>query len=493
MTKSDLHVLRSLELPDRYENLRQKVGERVAELLVAPADEMLREFRKVADGVTARGEGAFIPMVGHSGAGKSTLANSLTVFLPSSFSTTIPYSGAVDYEAMNEVIRLALENQRADEKRIIPLNFDHRESAPPTAREAAALKRFLRAPSLGSRAMVIWPEVDQTIADGMARGYTQIAGMPTITLPLVVQGPNRDVWQQIVSHTLQLVNDIATIEDLGVAPSAYEPQAFATLGEYMRKISNDFISLRDDLLAATIRPINLVILYASESYNAGVLSQLTSGAKYGLFDSQALIAATPGSVIGRWWSTRRGLLTQTILKLNARGYCLPPATSVAILRAYGPDEVVQDLETLGVTRHPPSRLSEYLSRSDFGKFLGGSSEAASEARGRPAEDARAAIAVLAEKGLTSGRDKALNRALMQGIRGYLEKESISFQFIQCEKQLSFCPLIPDNSIDTGSEIVCIEYAWRSGDFLSSRTRSEVAQYALSKLKNYAQALGWITD
>lgn len=40
-------------------------------------------------------------------------------------------------------------------------------------------------------------------------------------------------------------------------------------------------------------------------------------------------------------------------------------------------------------------------------------------------------------------------------------------------------------------MLCIEYTWRKGEFLDSGNRSTVASYILSKLKDYAIALGWV--
>lgn len=492
MPTSELHVLKQLQLPDRYENLRSLLGERVAELVVEPSAEALQELRRAAEAIRARREGAYLPLMGPSGAGKTTLANSLNVFLPAAFAPTVPYSGPVDFDAMNKVLEHAVSRLRANDDRVMPLNFDHRESAPPDAKELATIKRFLRAPSLGARCIVVWPEVSQEIAREISSAYEAVAGRPAFNIPVEASGPAPETWPAIATHTLELVNQVPSLEDLGIAPENYDPSAYETLGAYLRDISNDFVRLRDEMIASTIKPMTLVVLYASESHNAGVLAQLTSGAKYGLLDSQALLAATPKSVIGRWWGKRRGLLTQTILKLNARAFCMPPAAAVAILRAYGSEETSSDLEALGVTRHGPARVAQYISRTDLGKFLAGAEAAAYEARGRPPEDARAAFAALAEKGLTTGRDKALNAAMAEGLKVFLHRSEIPYEEVGSEQQLSFVALIPDVRIERSGDVGCIEFAWRSGQFLDTSTRSEVAQYGLTKLKSYAVALGWAT-
>ena len=83
--------------------------------------------------------------------------------------------------------------------------------------------------------------------------------------------------------------------------------------------------------------------------------------------------------------------------------------------------------------------------------------------------------------------------MLDGLKVFLEREQVEYADAGAETQLSFCPLIPDNFIDRGADILCVEYTWRAGDFPGSSHRSEAGQYALTKLKNYAVALGWAQD
>ena len=62
-----------------------------------------------------------------------------------------------------------------------------------------------------------------------------------------------------------------------------------------------------------------------------------------------------------------------------------------------------------------------------------------------------------------------------------------------EKKLPYMPLIPDIAIDTEELVTGVELHWRSGDFLTTANRSEIAQYTLRKLKAYAIESGWASD
>ncbi len=230
-----------------------------------------------------------------------------------------------------------------------------------------------------------------------------------------------------------------------------------------------------------------MLAFASESGKAGVLSELASGYRYGLVDADKLVAATPNSVIGKWWKQRMGLLIQTIVRLDARVVFVAPSLAVPIINRYGPEEAKKLLAEIGTNPKPPSEISTYFERSDFGRLLNGTASAAAEIRGNPAADATAAFGLLAEEvGFGSGQDKKLNRALGD----FLTQAQSSLGEISVEKKADGIPLIPDISLSADQAVTCIELHWRSGNFLVSANRSEIAQYILGKLKSYAVELGW---
>lgn len=94
-----------------------------------------------------------------------------------------------------------------------------------------------------------------------------------------------------------------------------------------------------------------------------------------------------------------------------------------------------------------------------------------------------------EYGFGSGNDKKLNRA----VGDFLAAAQSELGEAVVEKRLEYLPLIPDLAIDGVDEATCIELHWRSGDFLTTMNRSEIAQYVLKKLKSYAVESGWASD
>ena len=92
----------------------------------------------------------------------------------------------------------------------------------------------------------------------------------------------------------------------------------------------------------------------------------------------------------------------------------------------------------------------------------------------------------------SGRDKSLNKAMVQALDLLLRDDPASPE-VAAEKKLSFAQLIPDIKIETATLAHCVEFAWRKGEYLDTGNRSEVAQYILTKLRNYAREMGWYRD
>ncbi|WP_345667255.1 hypothetical protein [Streptomyces similanensis] len=487
-----LHLLEQLIFPARYEALASHLGAELASLLVTPEVETQNLLEDAARGLMARGEGLFLPIYAPSGTGKTTLANNLDKFLPGLFLPTILFSGNVNADALQRETAHHLSKFAVNDKRIVPINIDHREGSPPSGEELAEIKRFLRHPEGGSKALILWPDTQRDLSEAMSRAYSDIAGKPPIDLPVAISGPPRETWQEIAKTTLRLVNSIDSLEDLGVEPSSYDPSGFTSLGGFLREISDDFAKLVTSMRREMRKSLRLAIVFASESSDAGILTHLTSSNQFGLLDGSALLDSSPDSEVGKWWKARRGLLTSTIVRLDARAFSLPPSASVGILRRYGPEEVKENLNSLGVRLPGDSVVTRNIERCDLGKYLLGQSKAILETKGTPTTTSLLAFQYLAESGFTAGRDKALNYALAEALTAFASAQGLSYTTM-AEKKLDFCPLIPDNSLNFEKEAICLEYTWRASDFMVAKNRGNIAAYCLRKLRNYSRELGWAPE
>jgi hypothetical protein len=416
------HLLTELVFPSRYEPLRRRVGDEVAKLLVAPAGATRDLVEQIAYAIQHGDEGLLCPMYAVPGTGKTTLAENLQAFHPQLYGSTLEYTGTLsarDLEAAVKKHRSA--TLAANDDRVIPINIDSREVTPPDSTEMAEIKRFLRT-EVGARSVVLWPTTEADVATRMSREYETIAGAVPVALPLMVEGPPIETWRSIASDTIRLANEVDSLELL-VNAEDYEPAAYVSIGAFLRQMSADFMERRLHLLRSTRKPLMLTILFASESADAGVLSQMTSSSRHGLLDGSALVGITESSEVGRWWAARRGLLTQTIVQLDAHALCLPPTVLVPILRLYGPEPVKDALQTVGVTTKGPADCNRILSKSDFGRHLLGERRSAYEARGNPGGTSQAAFALLTEIGaFRSGRDKELNRAVAAAVQAFLVED-----------------------------------------------------------------------
>ncbi|MFJ1927965.1 MULTISPECIES: hypothetical protein [unclassified Streptomyces] len=487
-----LHLLEQLVFPARYEALSAKLGADLASLLVTPEIETQNLLEDAARGLMARGEGLFLPIYAPSGTGKTTLANNLDKFLPGLFLPTIAFSGSVNADALQHEAHQHQSKFAANDQRIIPINIDHREGSPPTGEELAEIKRFLRHPGSGEKALILWPDTQRELSESMSRSYIAIAGKPPVDLPVAISGPPKETWREIAKTTLRLVNSIDALEDLGVELSDYDPHAFASLGGFLREISDDFSKLVTNMRREMRKSLRLAILFASESSDAGILTHLTSSNQFGLLDGSALLDSSPDSEVGKWWKSRRGLLTSTIVRLDARAFSLPPSASVGVLRRYGSEEVKGNLEKLGVRLGGESVVTRNIERCDLGKYLLGQSKSILETKGTPTTTSLLAFQYLAESGFTSGKDKALNYAMANALTVFASTQGLDYT-TTAEKQLDFCPLIPDNSLNFASEAICLEYTWRTSDFLVAKNRGNIAGYCLRKLRNYSRELGWAPE
>lgn len=483
------HLLEELKFPSRYERLVEKLGPEVARLLVSPGAETRDELEAVAYAISQGDEGLLCPMFALPGTGKTTLAQNLGAFHTDLYGPTLKYSDSLTSTSLEEAVRRhRSENMAANDERIIPVNIDSREALPPTAGEMAELKQFLRT-AQGSKVALLWPTTKQDVAEAMSRQYEDIAGSVPVSLPLRVQGPPVDAWPSIAADTVRLVNHVDSLELL-INTDDYDPNAYKSIGAFLRTLSGKFMERRLQLLRSTRKPVSITIVFGSESNDAGVLSQLTSSTRYGLLDGSALVGVTKDSGVGQWWDSRRGLLTQTIVQLDAHAFALSPTTTVAMLRQFGEESTKRDLAALNFKPKGVGASNTSVGRSDLGRHLLGERRSSYEARGNPGDASVSAFSLLVEGGLINGnRDRLVNKAIARALTEFLANDERQPQ-VHAEKVLEGTRMIPDVSIVTDRMAHGVEFAWRAGDYLISKNRSNCAIYILTKLKNYAVAMGW---
>ncbi|AMB59725.1 hypothetical protein AWU67_13615 [Microterricola viridarii] len=327
----------------------------------------------------------------------------------------------------------------------------------------------------------------------MSEAYREIAGVVPLDLPVKVDGPPVDAWSGLAAQTLQLANQVDSLEAL-VDLAEYDTASFRSLGDFLKQIALDFNKRRLALERETVKPVDMTILFVSETSGHGILSSLTSSRRFGMLDPSALLQACGDSVIGKWWAGHRGLLVQTIVALDAHVFSISPPLALSTFRRYGPPDVQEALSSLGLASRTPAEVTTYLTRSDFGRHLAHEQRSVGETRGNPAEEARQIFEAFADYvGFQGAKDKQLNVAFGKALEASFAFGGGDQPTIRAEKSVDFLPaLLPDVSIATEEGIRCFEFTYRKGDFLQSKNRSTVAQYCLTKLKNYARGVGWLS-
>jgi energy-coupling factor transporter ATP-binding protein EcfA2 len=165
------HVLTELALPDRYERLVNRLGAEVANLLTMPEDSNIDGLRALANEVLTRDEGVLVPLAGHTGIGKTTFVMNASQWLPSMYGPTCQYEGELSFDGLVSAVKEFSRTLPADNRRILPINIDHRENAPPSDAELSALKRFLRTNAAGVPSLIFWPETSEEIAASLSKRY----------------------------------------------------------------------------------------------------------------------------------------------------------------------------------------------------------------------------------------------------------------------------------------------------------------------------------
>lgn len=148
----------------------------MASLRITPSREDVDSLKALATEVLTRDEGILVPLSGQTGIGKTTFAMNASQWVPTLFGPTLSYDGDIAFDTLVSAAKTFVKPLPADSRRIVSINVDHRENAPPSDEELATLTRFLRTNAAGVPSLVFWPETNSGTAEALASRYIDSAG-----------------------------------------------------------------------------------------------------------------------------------------------------------------------------------------------------------------------------------------------------------------------------------------------------------------------------
>jgi hypothetical protein len=448
--------------------------------LIIPVKEGLEKFQQLYETMMSSLCGAFLILRGDTGSGKTTLLHTLGLFLKDVQTISI---------RRDESIREALRTLRPYEGTFRAVVIESREALSDTTDVEIesiilAINAFARS-RVGERTVVVWPCNSDPIAEKLVASAGQIGGEALLGAEEPVfryHGPPRSEYLPIARKTIATFNSGASLADLGISEDRAEQLArlAETIGKFLHLLQVEERRNREVLaskLEAQEQCRMWVVVIAKNDPEAEV-GVLTRG-QYSTADIERLMASTDANIAKeiKEHPERLGLLGTAF---DAKILSVPALTAIEVVHEYADDTLRGELGKQGFSVSGTTDAGGRLLDSDLASALQGEPVGPVRRGRKPQADRLAPFDAMAA--VAQANDVALNRAI--------------------GRALVDCGLIErfEQEVDLGggltrrSDLVCnpqidpvrLELMWRR-----DTTRSEIANYVLTKLFNYGRAVGFI--
>lgn len=467
-------------VPIRFESVEKMVNGHDLRSLIIPVDEGLKTFGRLYEYMMSSLSGAFLILRGDTGSGKTTLLHTLGLFLDGVQTVSIQ---------RDEPIKEALGALGPYEGLFRAVVIESREALSDTSDVEIesiilAVNSFLRTRA-GERTIVVWPCNSDPIAAKLVASAGQIGGEALLGVEEPVfhyHGPPRGEYLPIARKTIATFNSGASLADLGISEDRAEQLAgeAQTIGRFLLLLQVEERKNREALAAsleAREQCRMWVVVVAKNDPDAEV-GVLTRG-QYSVADIERLLAATDANIVKeiKEYPERLGLLGTAF---DAKILSLPALTAIEVVLEYADDPLRNELVQRGFSVAGATDAKGRLLDSDLAGALQGE-PVGTRKRGRKPQAERLAPfdAIMA---VAQSNDVALNRALGEALidGGLIEKYGLEIDLGVGLARKS--DLVCNPHIDP----VRLEMMWRR-----ETTRSEIANYVLTKLFNYGRAIGFI--
>lgn len=288
--------LEKVVVPDRFEGLERKAGVRLSSIVVAvPAS--LEAVDSLFDRMQRAARGAFLILRGASGAGKSTFLHTLGIFKEGVITTSVPGGSS---------IRSFLESHTPAASQLEVLVLEEREAATSfTDAELEdwlhAINGYIRSPR-GEKSLVVWPCNTDRLRDRIVSLAKDIGGESLLgsgTPWHTFIGPDKTEYISIAEKTLSVLNQSATLSDLGLTIDEVKKSAAtaSTIGGFLAAL-HDKIALAQRSVTNLLdkEQFRLWVIVAAGNDPAADVSSLTRG-RFAAIDTERLLTSTGANVV----------------------------------------------------------------------------------------------------------------------------------------------------------------------------------------------------
>ena len=332
---------------------------------------------------------------------------------------------------------------------------------------------------------MVWPCNSEPIADKLVESARQIGGEALLGVEEPVfryTGPARSEYLRIARQTVASFNFGASLADLGISQERAELsrlraeplEPFSSSSRSRKRKNREILA---EKLEAQEQCRMWVVVIARNDPEADV-GVLTRG-QYSTADVDRLMAATEANIVKEMKEhpERLGLLGTAF---DAKILYLPALTAIEVIHDFADDLLRLELSKPGFAVSGTSNGKDRLLDSELASALQGEPVGTLKRGPKPKAERLAPFDALMAVAKTN--DVALNKALASAL-------------VDCDLIEQF-----EQEVDLGggltrkSDLVCnphvdpvrLEVMWRT-----DTTRSEIANYVLTKLFNYGHAIGFL--
>ena len=469
-----------LFVPDRFEKLSPRTSAYNLKTIVEPVSEALERITDIHEDMLSAGGGAFIIWRGDSGVGKSTFLQTLDLFLEDIEIVIVPLdTNAQQYLATTEATQHSL--------RVIIL--EGREALLDVSVQALetslhAINSFIRT-QRGHRTLIAWPCNTDDLADGLVTVAKKLGAESLLggVEPIFrFAGPPANRFTSIASKTVQVLNNGASLIDLGVSEERAEEisKSSETIGQYLIKLR---LELRKNqkqvqkLLAA--ESCRLWVIVAAGNDPEGDVSALTRGQVLSA-DVERMMASTGANIVEelKRQPEQIGILGAV---LDAKILYLPTLTALEAMRQFGSDELHKRMKDVGLTTKHTNQSAARINSGDLGTaFQGRASGLRTQGR-KVGSNTVAAFEKLSLIAATN--DRLLNVALGEA----LVAAGLIISYAAEQDLGNGLTRRTDLLCQTKSGPVRVELMWRR-----TTGRADISNYVLTKLYNYGKAIRFLS-